>query len=947
MARYLRILCWGLPTLVGAAMLACGDDDGGGDAAVGDGETSVCGNEVVEGSEECDEGTANSDLEPDACRANCVIAHCGDGVIDTDEECDNGDRNSNAVPDGCRLDCTEHRCGDGVVDLASGETCDDGGTESGDGCSAVCVLEYCGNGVVDPNEVCDDGNAVAGDGCSPDCLSAEACPNGRPDFAAGETCDCGDDAGNLPPGCVAPNGVGDSPCDAACQSRFCGNMVIDTAAGEVCDDGNLNAGDGCSPDCLSDESCGNGRPDFATGETCDCGTDAGNLPLGCVAVNGDPNGQCSATCQIRYCGNGTVDASEVCDDGNNHSGDGCSADCLSDESCGNGYVDTATGELCDDGNNEEGDDCTADCTLPTCGDDWLDEGEVCDDGNRLSGDGCNALCSSLEACGDGIIDVEAGELCDDGNTADGDGCSSLCMLPYCSNGVVEFGEVCDDGNAVGGDGCSADCLSDETCGNGYVDIMAGEHCDDGNTVGGDGCTSCTVDPGWRCLYQPSQCALCGDGNRHPTVEPCDGANLGGQSCQSLGYVAGTLACNGLCTAFDTSGCTSSFCGDGTCDAGEDPTNCPQDCGGCGNGVCEAGETTVGCPGDCAWTQIAAGGTHTCGVRVDGSVWCFGQGTDGRLGDGNLADRVSPVKASGLTNAISVDVGSQHSCAQANTWELWCWGQNTFGQFGNGPTTSTATPTMVQSGMVSSFSTGATSTCIMQTNGSVICAGDNTRGQLGDMTNNASNVWVTTLGVITPTAVSVGQDFACSPAGSGNAYCWGANDYGQVGNNSTLDANVGTMVQLIGGGATNVDVGLAHACAATNSGVAHCWGYGLDGRLGQGTGQSSLVPVPVATLNNVSYISAGGGHACAIDSGNLWCWGLNDNGQLGINSYNNQNAPLQVAWFPGNVAAVSAGDYHTCAITTAGRAYCWGDAGAGQLGTGDTTDRTVPWEVLDP
>src|SRR5690606_20446340 len=100
--------------------------------------------------------------------------------------------------------------------------------------------------------------------------------------------------------------------------------------------------------------------------------------------------------------------------------------------------------------------------------------------NSDSGDGCSADCLSDETCGNGHLD--AGEECDDGNTLPGDGCSPDCVPEACGNGVVDPGEVCDDGNNVSGDGCSADCLSDETCGNGYVDAAAGESCDDGNVI---------------------------------------------------------------------------------------------------------------------------------------------------------------------------------------------------------------------------------------------------------------------------------------------------------------------------------------------------------------------------------------------------------------------------------------------------------------------------------
>ncbi|MDY0004968.1 MAG: DUF4215 domain-containing protein, partial [Polyangia bacterium] len=187
----------------------CGDDDSAGNNNTNsnsNGNAATCGDGRTEGIEECDEGSANSDSVPDACRTDCRLARCGDGVVDTGEACDEGAFNA-SVPNTCRPSCELPACGDGIVDTEQGETCDDGNLEPGDGCSPDCGVEYCGNGVVDAElgEVCDDGNFVPGDGCSPDCRVP--CGNGLLDHPeercdgappAGETClDYGFDGGAL------------------------------------------------------------------------------------------------------------------------------------------------------------------------------------------------------------------------------------------------------------------------------------------------------------------------------------------------------------------------------------------------------------------------------------------------------------------------------------------------------------------------------------------------------------------------------------------------------------------------------------------------------------------------------------------------------------------------------------------------------------------------------
>jgi MYXO-CTERM domain-containing protein len=501
---------------------------------------------VLDAYEQCDDGNTTNG---DGCNADCELEYCGNGVVDLGEVCDDGNTTSG---DDCSSDCaSDETCGNGIADTAAGEQCDDGDTAAGDGCSATCQMEYCGNGVVDPGEVCDDGNATAGDGCSAGCLSNESCGNDVVDSAAGEQCDDG--------GTAAGDG-----CSATCLLEVCGNGISDP--GEVCDDGNATAGDGCSADCQSNETCGNGVVDVAAGEACDDGN------------NTDGDG-CQANCSLPTCGDGTLDSGEVCDDGNTTNGDGCSATCASDETCGNGVVDSAAGENCDDGNGAVGDGCSASCRLEYCGNATPDPGEVCDDGNRIAGDGCSADCQSNETCGNGIADTAVGEACDDGNNTDGDGCQGNCTLPTCGDGLIDAGEVCDDGNNVDGDGCSSTCISNESCGNGVIDVALGEACDDGNTTGGDGCsTACLteycgngeVDVGEECddgssnsSTDPDACrttclvALCGDGVVD-TDEECDDGVANSE----------TGVCSSECMQLETPGAPKSGCGCRMTDSGD-------------------------------------------------------------------------------------------------------------------------------------------------------------------------------------------------------------------------------------------------------------------------------------------------------------------------------------------------------------------------------------------
>lgn len=166
---------------------------------------------------------------------------------------------------------------------------------------------------------------------------------------------------------------------------------------------------------------------------------------------------------------------------------------------------------------ETGGTCTGGvCFVFRCGDGFRDGAEVCDDGNTADGDGCSDSCDSDETCGNNIYDPQAGEQCDDGNTEDGDECQSTCQVPRCGDGIIDPEEACDDGNVTNGDGCNRECTSDETCGNGVLDLPQ-EQCDDGP----DGSEFC----GPTCVPR-----FCGNGEMDPG-EVCDDGNLdGGDGC---------------------------------------------------------------------------------------------------------------------------------------------------------------------------------------------------------------------------------------------------------------------------------------------------------------------------------------------------------------------------------------------------------------------------------
>lgn len=153
------------------------------------------------------------------------------------------------------------------------------------------------------------------------------------------------------------------------------------------------------------------------------------------------------------------------------------------KTCGNGRLDSS--EQCDDGNTDQNDDCLSNCEFAYCGDGYVRDGvEQCDDGNQVGGDGCNWACQ-IEWCGNGVL--EPPEQCDDGrhnSDVRPDACRTNCTWASCNDGVLDDGEFCDDGNLDPTDACVF--CRWARCGDGYV-FEGVEACDDGNTDPLDTC----------------------------------------------------------------------------------------------------------------------------------------------------------------------------------------------------------------------------------------------------------------------------------------------------------------------------------------------------------------------------------------------------------------------------------------------------------------------------
>ncbi|MBI5489158.1 MAG: hypothetical protein HY905_17615 [Deltaproteobacteria bacterium] len=598
-----------------------GDADGG-DDGTSDG-APVCGNSVVEPHEECDDGAANSDSTPDACRTDCREAHCGDGVADTGEGCDDGNANDD---DGCRNDCRPPTCGDGIVQ--AGEDCDDGNDADTDACLSTCVSATCGDGFVwEGVEPCDGSSSVpcttaCGNSGTIECTSCEI----------GSAC--------TPP-VEACNGV-DDDCDTEADEGF--PCLPDELVDCVTTCGSAGRGY-CTALCETPwpETCQpNPEACNSVDDDCDGSTDEGFLCrpgelVACRNVCGAPaEGLCTDEC-VPPIGAACGTITETC----NGLDDDCDTVPDNGFSCAAGAIAPCTTACGTAGSGR----CTAACEPPisaactppveSCNgadddcDGAIDEAFPCRRGALSS---CTTSCGSIGTgiCTAACVPASAAdctalpEVCNgldddcDGSRDEGFECSMFappspcttscgstglraCMPPMCtwSASCAPPAESC---NSVDDD-CDGSTDESFACASG-TPVGCTTTC--GSTGAGVCTATCTLPTGAACVGPSEICNGRDDDCDYSTDEgfPCRaGATL---SCTSACGTTGTTTCTATCTPPPPGVCTppSERCNmiDDDCDT------VPDD-----GFECRAGSTRACAVGSCSGTQACSSSSCAWGT----------------------------------------------------------------------------------------------------------------------------------------------------------------------------------------------------------------------------------------------------------------------------------------------------------------------------------------------
>ena len=364
---------------------------------------------------------------------------------------------------------------------------------------------------------------------------------------------------------------------------------------------------------------------------------------------------------------------------------------------------------------------------------------------------------------------------------------------------------------------------------------------------------------------------------------------------------------------------------------------PTISGGAGTGAVSFDVTSGNCrvvgasivafePGQCAVTTVKDGDDSYLGAISSSTS--------------NLT--FSDLLAHGPWKSVSVGWGS--TCAIKKSDEtLYCWGQNDYGQIAKtvvSANTVNATPQLVSGipGRVTQVSIGAKFTCAVNSLSNLYCWGKNASGQLGNnsTTSTTSPESVTTLSRNVK-SVSAGNNSTCALTLDGKVYCWGDGLNGKLGNGSTNSSLIPIQVTGMSSGATQISASDDHVCAIQSGGVK-CWGNGLTGALGNGLANESYIPVAVSGLTSgVTKITSGYQQSCALKGSTTYCWGYNQYGTIGDGTTSQRNTPVSLSGLATALKDINLGHGTACGINTSNGLVCWGRNTDWQVGNNSATN----------
>jgi len=381
--------------------------------------------------------------------------------------------------------------------------------------------------------------------------------------------------------------------------------------------------------------------------------------------------------------------------------------------------------------------------------------------------------------------------------------------------------------------------------------------------------------------------------------------------------------------------------------------------------------------------IATGDNHSLAVTCDGRVYAWGNNNDCEVGptDFNDAEDLAvqiPLLVGELKpGAVEVVGGGYHSMALMSDGTVYAWGDNTEGQLGVHSKDDSCIPLQVHGPDDVGYLTGITKlaaghlhSLAVKEDGSLWAWGRNYYGQLGIHSNNDHTIpyqvhGVDNVGYLTDVVdVAAGHNHSLALKSDGTVYAWGYGGHGQLGIHSNNDHtipyqvhgpdNVGYLIDII-----KVAAGVNFSLALKNDGTVWAWGEGGSGQLGIHSNNDHTIPYQVHGVDNVGYltdvvdIAGGQHHTLAVKSdGTVYAWGANGDGQLGIHNNDDHTIPYQVhgpddVGYLAGIIEVGAGQYFSLALREDGTVWAWGQNVTGQLGIHSYNNHTIPYQTHGP
>jgi alpha-tubulin suppressor-like RCC1 family protein len=349
--------------------------------------------------------------------------------------------------------------------------------------------------------------------------------------------------------------------------------------------------------------------------------------------------------------------------------------------------------------------------------------------------------------------------------------------------------------------------------------------------------------------------------------------------------------------------------------------------------------------------ISAGASHSLALRGDGTVWSWGDNSNGQLsvGNGSLMDRYAPVRVVGVTDIQALFSGptANHTLALRGDGTVWAWGENMFGQLGDGEWGYINVPPARVAGLtdVKRLAAGQFNSLALRGDGTVWTWGYNMVGFFPNDPMNQFHTPVQVQGLGDVVDVATSGRHALAVREDGTVWAWGLNASGQLGDGTRLGKP--TPVQVSGmTGVVAVSAGEDHSLALREDGTVWAWGGNSFGELGNGNvGGLNPTPGQVSGLTDVVSIVAGQFFSVAIRrDGTVWTWGTRRSAANEVLEL--QRTPVRLEGMT-DVVAVALGRFHGLALRADGTTVGWGSNSEGQLANGESPQHLTPARVLLP